>query len=405
MASHDITFLGSSGNRLAAWLERPAGPTRAVAIFAHCFTCTMRSHAATRITAALAAVGIATLRFDFTGLGGSEGDFANAGFRADVDDIVAAADYLRETVGAPSILIGHSLGGAAVLAASARVPEAHAVVTIGAPFDAAHVLHKIDGDFDAIRRHGDGEVRIGGRPFRISAKFLDALEMPSEVAERITGLGKALLVLHAPRDEFVSIDNARMIFEAARHPKSFVSLDDADHLLTNARDAVYVASLIASWVERYLPPSTLMATEPTGAGEVRITNGIGKFGTVIRAGRHAITADEPLAIGGDDAGPGPYDFLLSALGTCTAMTLRFYAARESILLDDVTIRLEHDRNHADDCDHWLDGNARVEAIKSVVTLVGDLTDAQRARLAAVAAKCPVHRTLTSSLHIHTTVER
>lgn len=407
MPSRAVTFEGHHGHPLAARLELPDGPVRAVALFAHCFTCTMRSHAATRVTAALAAHGIATLRFDFTGLGGSGGDFATAGFAADVQDIVTAADHLRETIGAPAILIGHSLGGAAVLAAAPMIPDALAVVTLGAPFDAAHVLHRLDGDLPAIRRSGTGEVRIGGRPFALSAAFLEALDRPDDTAERVAALGKALLVLHAPLDQTVSVENARMIYEAARHPKSFVSLEGADHLLTDARDASYVAGIIAAWVERYLPPVKPpvgdVVDAPPPAGEVRVTVGAGKFGTVVAAGRHRWTADEPAGVGGRDAGPGPYELLLGALGTCTSMTLRMVAAREGIPLDDVIVRLRHERNHAADCGHHAEGTSRVEAIHADVELVGDLTDAQRDRLEAVTAKCPVHRTLSGDLHLHSLV--
>ena len=391
-------FSNHEGARLKARIELPIGPVRAVALFAHCFTCTMQSHAATRVTMALAAHGIATMRFDFTGLGGSEGDFANAGFAADVADIVAAADHLRATLGAPTLLIGHSLGGAAVLAAAAGVPEARAVVTIGAPFDPGHVLHRIDGDLAAIERDGAGDVRIGGRVFRISAEFLAGTKdkMP---AEQIGGLRRALLVLHAPRDEIVGIDNARQIFEAAKHPKSFVSLDGADHLLTRASDARYVAALIAAWVERYIDPL------PPGAdlapGEVLVGSTNGKFGTIVRTRGHEIVVDEPVDIGGEDAGPGPYDLLLGALGACTSMTIKLVAARENIPLDGVTVRLVHDRNHARDCDHCEEGKARIEAINRTLSFTGTLTAAQQARLLVIADKCPVHRTLTGDLHIHT----
>lgn len=403
MPSRAVTFEGQHGHPLAARLELPEGPVRAVALFAHCFTCTMRSHAATRVTAALAARGIATLRFDFTGLGASGGDFSTAGFAADVRDIVTAAGYLREHVAAPTILIGHSLGGAAVLAAVAEIPDARAVVTIGAPFDAGHAIHRIEGDLDAIRRTGAGHVRIGGRPFPLSARFLDGLENTGDAAARIGALGKALLVLHAPLDATVSIDNARLIYEAARHPKSFVTLESADHLLTEPADAAYVAGLIAAWVERYLPAAPDAAPARAGPlppNEVRVSSGDGKFATVIAAGRHRLIADEPVSFGGADTGPGPYQFLLSALGACTSMTLRMVAAREHIPLDDAIIRLRHDRNHAADCDHCVEDGARVEAINLSIELVGALTGEQRARLLAVAAKCPVHRTLSGALHVH-----
>jgi uncharacterized OsmC-like protein/fermentation-respiration switch protein FrsA (DUF1100 family) len=406
MPSRSVSFEGQHGHPLAARLELPDGPVRAVALFAHCFTCTMRSHAATRVTAALAAHGIATLRFDFTGLGGSGGDFATAGFAADVRDVVTAADYLRDTIGAPAILIGHSLGGAAVLAAVPMIPDALAVVTIGAPFDTSHVLHRLDGDLPAIRRDGAGEVRIGGRPFRLSAQFLSALDRPDDTARRIAALGKALLVLHAPLDATVSIENARAIYDAARHPKSFVTLESADHLLTDERDATYVAGLIAAWVQRYLPPEAASSTDARTApmpGEVRVSVGTGKFGTLVEAGRHRWIADEPASFGGADAGPGPFELLLGALGTCTSMTLRMYAAREKIPLDDVVVTLRHERDHATDCDHCAEGEARIEAIHAEIALVGDLSAEQRARLNAVAAKCPVHRTLSGNLHVHSRI--
>ncbi len=400
MANCTAEFSNADGVRLKARIELPVGPVRAVALFAHCFTCTMQSHAASRVTMALALRGIATMRFDFTGLGGSDGDFANAGFAADVDDIVAAADHLRATIGAPALLIGHSLGGAAILAAAARVPEARGVVTIAAPFDPSHVLHSIDGDLAAIERDGAGDVSIGGRPFKISADFL-ARTKGSMPAAQISGLKRALLVLHAPLDKTVGIDNARQIFDAARHPKSFISLDGADHLLTRLADAEYVAALIASWSERYLDP--VAPGTDVAAGEVLAGSTAGKFATLIRTHGHDLIADEPVAIGGSDAGPGPYDLLLAALGACTSMTIRLVAARENIPLTGVTVRLRHDRNHGADCDHCLEAGTRIEAVHRTLEFTGDLDDAQRARLLVIADKCPVHRTLTGQLHIHTSL--
>lgn len=398
MASEAVTFTGAGGQKLAARIEMPVGPLRAVALFAHCFTCTMESHAATRITMALAAAGIATMRFDFTGLGGSEGDFANAGFVADIADVIAAADYLRGTIGAPCVVIGHSLGGAAVLCAAGEIPEVRAVVTIGAPFDPAHVLHTIRGDLAAIERDGEGPVTIGGRSFRIGKSFLAAVRAGDPV-QRIASLNRALLLLHAPGDTIVGIDNARHIYEAAKHPKSFISLDDADHLLTRREDSAYVAGLIAAWIERYLPPAE--AAPHVAEGEVFVASAGGKFGTIVRTPGHSLLADEPRSMGGEDAGPNPYDLLLAALGACTAMTIRLVAAREHIPVGDVAIRLTHDRNHAADCDIDVTPGARLEAINRIVTFTGDLDETQRARLMTIADKCPVHRTLTGELHVHT----
>ena len=398
MATLPISFEGATGQMLAASIEMPVGPVRAVALFAHCFTCTKNSHAARRISMALARHGIATMRFDFTGLGNSEGDFGNAGFAADIADLIAAARYLEEGLGAPAILVGHSLGGAAVLAAAQRIDSVRAVVTIGAPYDPAHVLGNIHGDVDAIRRDGAGEVSIGGKAFQLSAGFFEGLGS-EDPAARIARLGRALLILHSPTDTIVGIDNAREIFVAARHPKSFVTLDGADHLLTDMDDAAYVADIIASWSARYLPADTAaMAPAP---GEVIAGNANGKYGTLIRTDAHSLIADEPKTVpGGEGAGPSPYDLLLSALGACTSMTVKLVADRESIPLERISVTLRHERNHVEDMGHDPQGQ-RIEAIYRDISLTGPLSADQHARLMAVADKCPVHRTLTSHLHIHT----
>jgi putative redox protein len=401
MATRTVRFVGGRGAMLAASIEMPVGPVRAIALFAHCFTCTMRSHAASRISMALAAEGIATMRFDFTGLGNSDGDFAEAGFAADVEDLVAAADHLAETLGAPSILIGHSLGGAAVLAAAERIPSALAVATIAAPFDPAHVLHRINGDLAAIERDGAGPVTIAGRAFTISRSFIDGVR-EGDPATRIGALRRALLILHSPTDELVGIDNARQIYDAARHPKSFVTLDRADHLLTDRADAGYVATIIAAWAARYLAPEA--DTPDLAPGEVLVGNANGKFGTSIRTRDHHWLADEPEAVGGENAAPGPYDLLLGALGACTSMTVKLIADREGIPLDQVTVRLSHERDHEHDSELApTDPSARMQAIWRTLSLHGTMTDAQRQRLIEIADKCPVHRTLTGELHIHTSV--
>ena len=386
-------FETGKGHRLSSTLATPVGVPRGVALFAHCFTCTQRSKAATRIADQLSRTGIATLRFDFTGLGGSGGDFGQAGFPSDVDDIVAAADWLRATIGAPMLLIGHSLGGAAVLAAASRIPEARAIATIGAPSDVAHALGHVHGDLGRIEREGAGSVEIGGLPFTISAAFLRGSH-EAQLQAAVAELRAALLVLHAPSAAVVGIDHARRLFDWAHHPKSFASLGEADHLLRDEADARYVADLIAAWVERYLPAPP---EPPTG---VMARNHRPALATAISAGRHAGVADEPIAVGGTDLGPTPYDLLLSALGACTAMTLRLVASREGIPLEDVIVSLAHERNHAHDGEHPDDSGAHLQAIHRVLTFSGNLSAEQRDRLVAVAARCPVHRTLTGPLHIH-----
>ncbi|HEX7695163.1 MAG TPA: alpha/beta fold hydrolase [Sphingomonas sp.] len=397
--AREVRFENRAGVSLAGSLELPPGRVRAVALFAHCFTCTQASHGARRVTNALAAHGIATLRFDFTGLGKSGGDFADSHFGANVDDLVAAAAHLEQTIGAPSILIGHSLGGAAVIAAAARVPAARAVVTIGAPFDPAHALHHISAEDAArIEAEGVGTVAIGGRPFRVSRDFLDAAKGQDQ-ATRLAHLKKALLVLHAPTDVVVGIDNAKAIYEAARHPKSFVALDGADHLLTDAACAAYAASIIAAWVEPFLLPAQEPDALPEGC--VRVGSGEGAFVQMIDASGHTFLADEPARSGGSDLGPTPYDLLLAALGACTAMTIELIARAEGIPVDGVEVILRHERRHADDCAAAASGRPYLEVLHREIRLGGNLTLQQRDRMLVIANKCPVHRTLESGPRVET----
>jgi putative redox protein len=328
VTSEKLSFAGTGGQELAARLEKPRGRSHAVALFAHCFTCTKDIFAAARIAAGLASRGIAVLRFDFTGLGHSEGEFANTNFSSNVDDLVAAADHLRSLGTAPKIVIGHSLGGAAVLAAAGRIPEAVAVATIGAPADPAHVQHLFQAARPEIEAKGEAEVLLAGRPFTIKKQFLEDIEA-TRLEAAIGDLRKALLVFHAPRDATVGIENAGRIFGAAKHPKSFVSLDDADHLLTRRQDANYVAEVLAAWAGRYLG---LAQAEPLKAatGTVVVQEaGEGKFAQHVAAGPHQLRADEPLSVGGEDSGPGPYDLVMAGLGACTSMTLRLYAERRA----------------------------------------------------------------------------
>ncbi len=388
----DVQFINSANIALSGRIEMPAGRIRAVALFAHCFTCTANSHGARRISVALAEHGIATLAFDFTGLGKSGGDFADSHFMANVGDLVAAAGYLRDSIGAPSILVGHSLGGAAVIAAAVDIPECTAVVTIGAPFDPAHVLHQLGDQVQRVRAEGRAEVSIGGRPFNVSDAFLDAVEGHDQ-AGRLAKLKRALLVLHAPTDTTVGIENAGEIFAAAKHPKSFVSLAGADHLLTQPAPAAYAAAMISAWVEPYLPPAK--ARDAPDEGEVRVTSTDAKFVSIVDSSGHSFIADEPLKVGGMDLGPTPYDLLLAGLGSCTSMTVKLVADREGIPLKGVSVALKHSRCHSEDCQATGEGRPKIEVIERDITLEGDLSEAQRARLLVIADKCPVHRTLES----------
>ena len=392
MVPERFDFPNAAGELLAARLECPSQEPIAYALFAHCFTCSKDSLAARRISEALTARGIAVLRFDFTGLGSSEGDFANTHFSSNVADVVAAADHLRKTRRAPALLIGHSLGGAAVLAAAAAVPETRAVVTIAAPSDPGHVTGLFRDRVEAIRAGGDGEVEIGGRRFRIRREFLDDVA-EQRLLERVKDLRKALLVFHSPVDATVGIDNASKIFAAAKHPKSFVSLADADHLLSRRGDAGYLDAA---------PTAAGAGAEPR-AVEVTETRE-GKFQQAIAVGPHRIVADELVAVGGLDSGPNPYDLLLAGLGACTAMTLRLYADRKNLPLERVSVSLRHGKVHAVDCANCETKEGMIDHIDRAITLEGPLDEDERAKLGEIADKCPVHRTLESEIEIRTVLE-
>lgn len=403
MSTERFQFTGEGGHQLAAALELPDGEPAAFALFAHCFTCGKDTLAAKRISVALAAKGIAVLRFDFTGLGSSEGDFANSTFSSNLADLVHAADHLRAIRKAPSILIGHSLGGAAILAAAGKIPEAKAVATIAAPSDPAHVTGLFKEHLDNIRTQGEVEVSLAGRPFRIKREFLDDI-VEHALMNDVTGLHKALLVMHSPVDDTVGIDNATKIFVAAKHPKSFVSLDHADHLLTKPADALYAADVIAAWASRYVdaarPAKAMDLPEAPRQVVVRET-GKSKFNQIISVGPHRLVADEPVAAGGEDAGPGPYDFLLAGLGACTSMTMRLYADRKSLPLDRVTVTLKHSKIYAKDCAECETRDGMLDQIERDIAIDGALDAEQRKKLMEIADKCPVHRTLTSEIRIVT----
>ncbi len=402
MRTEKLEFPGATGATLAARLDSPDGPPRAYALFAHCFTCTKDIFAASRIAQALAESGIAVLRFDFTGLGSSEGEFANTNFTSNVGDLLAAVAYLRETREAPKLLIGHSLGGAAVLAAAGEVPEAQAVATIGAPYDPGHVAHLFKDSVEEIEAKGEAEVLLVGRPFRIQKQFIDDIQDQRQ-QERIGALRKALLVFHSPVDQTVGIDNAGLIFGAAKHPKSFVSLDKADHLLSKRADAEYVAAVLSAWSSRYVATDAPAVPEvkPVDGAVVVQETGWGKFQQAIAAGPHRLLADEPESYGGKNSGPTPYDLLLAGLGACTVMTVRLYADRKKWPLERTQAVLRHEKIHAEDCAECETKDGRIDHITRELRFHGDLDAEQRAKLVEISEKCPVHRTLHSEVSIET----
>ncbi|MEJ2060001.1 MAG: alpha/beta fold hydrolase [Gammaproteobacteria bacterium] len=398
-----LAFLNRDGLQLAGLLERPTGQPRAYALFAHCFTCSKDIGAATRIARALAEQGFAVLRFDFTGLGNSEGDFANTNFSSNIDDLVSAAEHLAETGCAPDLLIGHSLGGAAVLAAAHRIPSAKAVVTIAAPSDPAHVANLFENSREEIKEAGYAQVNLVGRHFTIKRQFLEDIESHS-LHEQIAHLNRALLILHSPTDEVVGVEHARHIYEAAKHPKSFISLDRADHLITRQEDASYVADTIAIWASRYLARCAedggRMESPALQTGEVLVRDTYGHLTHEVFTESHRLLADEPIHEGGDAMGPSPYEYLLAALGSCTAMTLRLYAEHKQLPLRHVSVRLTHAKVHAQDSEHCAENHPeKLSLITREITLVGDLTEAQRQRMLQIADRCPVHRTLTGKICI------
>ncbi len=400
MSTERVTFPGHSGDMLAARLDLPEGRHLATALFAHCFTCSKDIPAARRIAGRLAAMGIAVLRFDFTGLGHSGGEFANTTFSSNVADLTAAADYLTSRGMSPDLLIGHSLGGAAVLRAAPEIQSARAVVTVGAPFDPEHVTHNFGDALTTIAATGAAEVNLGGRPFTIRQEFVEDVA-GTNLEPIVANLKKALLVLHAPRDEVVDISNAASIFSAAKHPKSFVTLDDADHLVTRAEDAEYAAEVIAAWVTRYIslsPPAPPIGA-PEGVVRVSEADAAGFLQDVNAGPHHHALADEPAAYGGTNKGMSPYGFLSAGLGACTSMTIRMYARRKGWPLDHVRVDICHDKVHAQDAANGSD--AKIDVFRRRIHLTGALSSEQREKLLEIADKCPVHRTLERSSEVKT----
>ena len=408
-SSQKLTFPGSQGVELAARLDLPAGEPRACALFAHCFTCSKDIFAAARIASELTDRGFAVFRFDFTGLGASEGEFANTNFSSNMADLLHAADFMRKMHEAPTVLIGHSLGGAAVLGIAGEIPEVKAVATIGAPCDADHVIKNFGAHLDTIEQDGYAEVELAGRHFTIKKQFLDDVKGHT-LTDRIAAMKKALLVFHSPVDNTVGIENAGAIFSAAKHPKSFISLDDADHLLSRREDAAYVAEVLSGWASRYLgqQESSYRLDYPGRKGVVSVSEtGRGKFQQEIVSERHRLLADEPSSHGGLDTGPSPYDLLNMALGACTSMTIRMYAARKDLPLDRVRVDVRHDKIHAEDCETCSDEQkaeapgGKIDRFERAIFLDGNLSKDQRERLKGIADRCPVHRTLEHASVIET----
>lgn len=414
----------SGEHKLSGLLESPESEVKFYALFAHCFTCGKDIAAASRISRALVQKGIAVLRFDFTGLGNSDGDFANSNFSSNIQDLIAAADFLRAEYQAPRLLIGHSLGGAAVLGVAQHVDEALAVVTIGAPSDAAHVAHNFALHVDDIEQYGKAEVNLAGRVFTIEKQFLDDIKRYD--TSHISQLRKALLVMHSPIDTTVNISEAEKIYQAALHPKSFVSLDDADHLLTNKRDAEYAADVIAAWAGRYIEsdsnelkqPKQLKQFNKLNSNDVKGNNAKGsdinrqvnkghviveeknhKFTQHVSTNSHYWLADEPESVGGNNMGPDPYEHLLAGLGACTAMTLRMYATRKGLAIKHISVELRHERNYQQDCQQCENKSQGIEAIVRDISYVGELDTEQEARFLAIADKCPVHKTLHNNVKV------
>ncbi len=400
MSTTRLTFIGTQGQKLAARLEKPTDShPKSYVLFAHCFTCNKNLTAVRNISRAMTNAGFAVLRFDFTGLGESDGDFADTNFSSNVEDLVAAAQFLKEEYEAPSILIGHSLGGAAVLLAAGQIESVKAVATIGAPSEPVHVQHQFsDEKIDAIEAEGVAEVQLAGRPFRVKKQFLEDIRT-TNLEKSIKALKKPILVMHSPFDKTVSIENAAKIYGAAFHPKSFISLDNADHLLTNKADSLYAGAMIASWAARYidLPAEKELKTDH----QVIVNTLEGGFTSPIKMGKHQITADEPESVGGNDFGASPYQLLLASLGACTGMTLRMYANRKGWDVKNIKVHLNHDKKYVDDCESCEKPNAKLDHIHKTIEVEGNLDEKQLERLLDISKKCPVHKTLQSEMRINT----
>lgn len=395
-----ITFKNVEGITLAARMQWPADQQpHSYAILAHCFTCSKDLHAVRNISKALAGRGFAVLSFDFTGLGQSEGNFADSNFSANVSDLLSAADFLKDKFDAPALLVGHSLGGAAVIQAAASLPSVKAIATVGAPAEASHLQSSFQDHQSEIEIRGSARVDLGGRPFLIKQQFIEDLNR-HHITRTLETLRKAILILHSPQDKIVEMENAASLYNAAHHPKSFISLEGADHLLTSKNDSNYAGEVIATWALRYLETEERPILETEHQTVSLVEDKDSGYTTLIKTGKHFLTADEPEDVGGSDFGPSPYQLLASALAACTAMTLRMYSNRKNLGVQEIKVHVNHSKRHCEDCE-TDSPDSRIDHFERLIEAKGSLTDEQRQRLLEIADKCPVHRTLKGEIDIQT----
>ena len=397
-----ITFQNAEGQQLIGRLELPANQhAHNFVIFAHCFTCNKNLSAVKNISRALTANGFGVLRFDFTGLGESDGDFEDTNFSGNVDDLISASNFLSQNHMAPSLLIGHSLGGSAAIFATSKIESIKAVATIGAPSNPKHVQHLLHSSLEEIKKTGKATVNLGGRSFTIKKQFLDDIEAKS-LPEVAKNLRKAILVMHSPQDTTVDIKNAEDIYKAAHHPKSFVSIDGADHLLMNANDSIYVGNVISNWAKRYVnaPKTEALSTKQQVIASLDSTDG---FTTQMKLGNHYLTADEPKSYGGNDFGPSPYELVSAGLSACTAMTVQMYVNRKGWDLQNIEVHTSYGKIHAIDCGDCDSTSAKIDTFNREIKLTGNLDNKQIERILQIADKCPVHKTLHNEIQVITKV--
>ncbi len=401
MKTLKITIPNIDNNALAAKLELPVNQIpKHYAIFAHCFTCNKDLSAVRNISRALTNHGFGVLRFDFTGLGHSHGAFENTSFSSNIDDITKVNEYLGANYQLPDLIIGHSLGGAAALVAASKLHNIKAVATIGAPSDISHVINLFSNGIDELEEKGVAEVSIGGRPFRVKNEMVKDFKS-HDLTKIVTALKKPLLMFHSPQDATVAVKHAANLYHAAKHPKSFISLDGADHLLSNPKDAIYVGDMIGSWANRYLVKDEHKKLELENMQVVAALDNTNKFTTQIGTKTHTFLADEPISFGGDNLGPSPYELLMAGLGACTVMTMKLYAERKQWDLQAANVYLSYAKVHADDINIDTPDTNRIDYIEKKIFLEGNLDSKQKKRLIEIAAKCPVHKTLLNKVVINT----